>query len=159
MFIPFCCVLFGLGWISSYYNKLFMAIIFGLPPALGLGIKLSTPFLTTADLTFSEMFAALPADLQNFIIIAPFAILGGRLLGWIYQVYFQKEKVEDRDKRRKRILEQHGMEDILSRAAPAKNPLPSLRAPSQTASQPAYQPRQALSVNKSKRATSFGKRR
>jgi len=149
-----------LGWVSSYYNKLFMSMIFGLPVAAGGALKFIGPMLSTADLTPSEIFATLPQEVQFMIMFAPLTIIGGRIAGWIYQVYFQKEKVIDKDKRRKQVLAEHGMEDPLAGPAPKVDWMPSLAG--HQASKPAAaaprQPRQARSVNRSKRSTSFGTR-
>jgi len=82
-----------LGWVSSYYNKLFMSMIFGLPVALGAVLKFGGGALKlTADMTPGELFATLPNNIQIMIMVTPLMIIGGRLAGWIYQVYFQKEK-------------------------------------------------------------------
>ena len=150
-------IAFLLGWVSSYYNKLFMSIIFGLPVVGGAVLKFSGMALSTADMTLGELFAALPTDIQTLIMVTPVAIIVGRILGWIYQVYFQKEKVEDRAKKRSRILALHGMDDPLAGPAPKVDWLASMNG--QAASTPAPdQRRQAASVRSSKRSTSFGNR-
>ena len=152
-----------LGWVSSYYNKLFMSMIFGLPVVAGGALKFLTPTLSTADLTPGEIFATLPQEVQIMIMFGPLMIIAGRIAGWIYQVYFQKEKVIDKEKRRKKILAEHGMEDPLAGPAPVVDWMPSLAGhqankPSATTSPAPRQPRQARSVNRSKRSTSFGER-
>ena len=150
-------IAFLLGWVSSYYNKLFMSIIFGLPVAGGAALKLSAPLLSSANMTLGEVFAALPSSIQTLIMVAPILIIVGRISGWIYQVYFQKEKVEDRAKKRSRILALHGMDDPLAGPAPKVDWLASMNG--QAASTPAPdQRRQASSVRSSKRSTSFGNR-
>lgn len=148
-----------LGWVSSYYNKFFMSIIFGLPVVVGGGLKLSAPIFATADMTLSEVFASLPASMQLLIMLTPLVIIGGRISGWIYQVYFEKEKVEDKAKKRRRILAEYGMEDPLSKPAPDVDWLASMSGGASKSSASSHPPRQRLqasSVRRSKRATSFG---
>lgn len=94
----------------------------------------SNPFLV-----YWMGFTSLPYSFQISVFLFPVFIIFGRLGTWIYMTCIYEEKIETEEEKRARLLSEFGWEDI------RKGKLgPQLR--------------QASSVNKSKRATSFGKR-
>jgi len=140
---------FAIGAVSAYHTKAFLGFLVSIlliggiliRPFMMLGIAASgsvgsgNPFLV-----YWMGFQQLPQALQYSVFFFPLFIVFGRLVTWIFHIYFEEEKTETEDEKRDRLLAEFGWEDIRKNKYNIS------------------QPRQALSVNKSKRATSFGRR-
>ncbi len=140
---------FAIGAVSAYHTKaclgfLVSALLMGgilIRPFMMLGITASgsagsfNPFLV-----YWMGFQQLPQAVQYGVMFFPLFIVFGRLVTWIFHIYFEEEKIETEDEKRTRLLAEFGWEDI------------------RKTQHNIAQPRQASSVSKSKRAMSFGRR-
>ena len=107
----------ALGWLSAYNSKIFLSILFGTPGVVLIGSKFATPFLSVAATAgavegdvFSvaeSLFRSLPQEAQTAIMIFPAALFGARIMGTIYIVHFQKEKVETKAEKKARISREY----------------------------------------------------
>ena len=140
----------SLGILSAYHTKAFVSglisvLVFSgivMRPIILLGATASGSIGSSNPLLVYWMgFTALPIAVQTSVYLFPIFILTGRLGAWIYLTYFYTPPFETEDEKRERLLAEFGWEDIRKTKADRE-----------------ARQRQASSVSKSKRATSFGKR-
>ena len=101
---------FGVGWISAFHTKEVVALLV----MFGGGGLVIGKILFKSFFGLMDYFIMLPDPIRLALFVLFAALFVGRICGWIYKVYYYKEKFEAHAAKRARIYKEYGMDDPLN---------------------------------------------